>query len=221
MDIRLYTQHSRGSASIYSTTLTTSVYNLSSVQYVDLVHNSSTMGGQTSDFSLWIQNVSTPATTNYVRPGNGIEMNRGFLRWNGRQYGITIQNQYNDLQTRSLTYTGALYTASDSNLKHDTAYANTADLYNSIATLPLHRYTLLGSYRSRFRTEDANQLGVLTTEVSNRFPSMINVVDSEFLPDLQTVDRVQFRYAHLGATQHIIERMSTLRSNIERGVRAK
>jgi hypothetical protein len=43
---------------------------------------------------------------------------------------------------------------------------------------------------------------------------MIKTVDSEFVPELQTVDRVQFRYAHLGATQHIMERLSTLKSKI-------
>lgn len=213
MSVNLYTQHSGGVVSLFSTTFTTSVYNLSSTQYVELVHNSSTLGAQTSDLSVWIQNVSTPMGR-YVNSNCGIEMNLGLLRWNQRQYGITIQNQYNDLQTRSLTYTGALYTASDSNLKHDTAYADTGALYDAIGALPLHRYTLIGPYRDRFKTEDANQLGVLTTEVAAKFPSMIKVVDSEFVPDLQTVDRIQLRYAHLGATQHIIERLSTLQSKI-------
>ena len=213
LGVKLYTQHSRGFASIYSTTLTTSIYNLSSVQFVEFIHNTGGTGAQTSDFSLWIQNGTTPFA-NYVNSNAGLQMNRGFMRWNQRQYGITIQNQYNDLQTRSLTYTGGLFTASDSNLKHDTAYADTGALYDAIGALPLHRYTFIGSWRDRFKTEDANQLGVLTTEVAAKFPSMIKVADSEFVPNLQTVDRVQFRYAHLGATQHIMERLSSLRSKI-------
>jgi hypothetical protein len=63
--------------------------------------------------------------------------------------------------------------------------------------------------------EDAHQLGILTTEVAEKFPTMIKTVDSEFVRDLQTVDRTQFRYAHLGATQHIMGRLSTLKSKIE------
>jgi hypothetical protein len=213
LKVNIFSQHSRGTASIYSTVLTTSVYNLSSVQYVELVHSTPT-GTQTSDLSLWIRNVSTP-TGSYVNSNAGIDMNLGFMRWNGRQYGITIQNPYNDLQTRTLTYTGALYTASDSTLKHDIGYADTASLYGAIQTLPLHRYSLLRPYREKFRVEDTHQLGVLTTEVAAKFPEMIKTVDSDFVPDLQTVDRVQLRYAHLGATQHIMGRLSTLKSKIE------
>jgi hypothetical protein len=222
LTVSLYTQRSRGTTFLYSTTLTTSIYNLSSTQYVELVHSTgSANGAQTSELSLWIQNGTTPFGR-YVNSNAGIEMNRGLLRWNGRQYGLSIQNQYNDLQTRSLTYTGSLYTASDSNLKHEVSYADTADLYKAIETLPLHRYTLIGSWRDRFSTEDANQLGVLTTEVAAQFPSMIKTVDSEFVPDLQTVDRAQLRYAHLGATQQLMRRLSTLRSRIEEAVyRAK
>ena len=213
LEVNIYSQHSRGFASIYSTTLTTSVYNLSSIQYVELAHSTVT-GTQTSDLSLWIRNVSTPIGS-YVNSNAGIEMNRGFMRWNGRQYGITIQNPYNDLQTRTLTYTGALYTASDSNLKHDIGYASTETLYDAMKTLPLHRYSLLGTYREKFRVEDTHQLGVLTTEVAAKFPAAIKTVDSDFVRDLQTVDRTQFRYAHLGATQHIMGRLSTLKSKIE------
>jgi hypothetical protein len=63
--------------------------------------------------------------------------------------------------------------------------------------------------------EDTHQLGVLTTDVAVKFPEMIKTVDSDFVRDLQTVDRVQLRYAHLGATQHIMGRLSTLKSKIE------
>jgi hypothetical protein len=214
LKVNIYSQHGPGTMSIYSTLLTTTVYNLGSVQYVELDHDTGGTGAQTSDFSLCIQTLSTPFG-NYVNSNAGIEMNRGFMRWNQRLYGTTIKNQYNDLQTRNLTYTGALYTASDSNLKHDTVYADTGALYETLKGLPLHRYRLSDSYRSRFGTEDGRQLGVLTTEVAARFPSMIHVVDSEFVPELQTVDRIQFRYAHLGATQHIMGRLSTLRGKIE------
>lgn len=215
LQVNIYSQHSRGVASIYSTVLTTSVYNLSSIQYVELLHSTPT-GTQTSDLSLWIRN-SSNVLGSYVNSNAGMEMNRGFMRWNERQYGVAIQNPYNDLQTRRLTYTGALYTASDSNLKHDIGYARVESLYDAIQTLPLHRYSLIRPYRDKFRVEDAHQLGILTTEVAEKFPTMIKTVDSDFVPELQTVDRTQFRYAHLGATQHIMGRLSTLMSKIEGG----
>jgi hypothetical protein len=214
LEVRLYTQRSRGVVSLQNTYLSTIVYNLSSTQYVEINHNSGGIGGQTGELSLWIQNVSTPIG-NYLNNADGVLMNRGFLRWNHRQYGLTIQNQYNDMQTRSITYTGGLYIASDSNLKYNTEYADVSSIHDAIAAVPLHRYTLIRPYRNAFCVEDTRQLGVITNEVSRYFPSMIHTADSEIIPSLQMVDRVQFRHAHIGATQHIMRRLSTLRSNIE------
>ena len=220
LEVRLYTQRSRGTVTMQPPALSTLVYNLSSTQYVEFNHSGSPSGGQTSDFSLSINNVSTP-TGQYMNTSNGVLMNQGFVRWNTRQYGLTIQNQYNDLQTRSITYTGGLFTASDSNLKYDTQYADVSTIYESIAALPLHRYSFIRPYRDAFQVEDRHQLGVITDEVAQHFPSMIHTADSEIVPSLKTVDRVQFRYAHLAATQHIIGRISTLRSKLEGRDRAK
>jgi hypothetical protein len=52
--------------------------------------------------------------------------------------------------------------------------------------------------------------------VAKEFPGLIHKVDSEHLglTNLETVDRIQFRYAHLGATQHLIERVSTLSARV-------
>ena len=193
---------------------------LSSIQFVQLIHSDSGAGQQTSDLSVWLANVSTPAG-NYVNSNSGIEMNSGFMRWNNRQYGLTIQNQYNDLQTRTMTYTGSLFTASDSNLKHEIEYADSEKLYQSIRDIPLNRYALSDKFRTTFRTQDAHQLGVLTTNVAKEFPALIHPVDSEHLglSNLETVDRVQFRYAHLGATQHLMGRVSTLKGTIEERLR--
>jgi hypothetical protein len=200
---------------MFQASLENSIYNLSSIEYVKLIHNSSTIGGQTSDFSVWLANVSTPIG-NYVDSNSGIEMTNGFMRWNTRQYGISIQNEYNDLQTRTLTYTGGLYTASDSNLKYDTSYADVGEIHEAVKKLPLRRYGLSDKYKTIFRTKDAHQLGVLTTEVAKQFPAFIHKVESEHLAvtDLQTVDRIQMRYAHLGATQHLMNRISTLTGKI-------
>ena len=216
MEIRILTQRGLGYSVIEQTLVTDSIYNLSSTQYVQLIHNSSNVGRQTSDLSVSLANVSTPMS-NYVNSNSGIEMNSGFMRWNNRQYGISIQNQYNDMQLRSLTYTGSLFIASDSNLKFDVEYADSAELYRSIGNLPLNRYAFSDKYQSLFRTQDTHQLGVLTTEVEKQFPAFVNKVDSEHLeiPDLQTVDRIQLRYAHLGATQHLIQRVSTLSAAVK------
>lgn len=214
LEVRLYMQRSRGTVAMQPPALSTLVYNLSSTQYVEFNHSGSPSGGQTSDFSLSISDVSTP-TGQYMNTSNGVVMNQGFVRWNTRQYGLTIQNQYNDLQTRSITYTGGLFTASDSNLKYDTQYADVSTIHASIAALPLHRYSFIRPYRDAFQVEDRHQLGVITDEVAQHFPSMIHTADSEIVPSLKTVDRIQFRYAHLAATQHIIGRISTLRSKLE------
>ena len=215
MQFLIHTQRGLGTTAIFSTTLSESIYNLSSVQYVQLIHTSAGVGQQTSDFSVSLANISTPYA-NYVTSNTGIEMNTGYMVWKSRQYGLAIQNEYNDLQTRTITYTGGLYTASDSNLKYDIEYADSSELYQALRRIPLNRYAMSDIFLRTFRTRDAHQLGVLTTNVAKEFPGMIHKVDSEHLgiPDLETVDRVQFRYAHLGATQHLMERVSSLSGKI-------
>jgi len=215
MQFLIRTQRGLGTTSMFSTVLSEAIINLSSVQYVQLIHNGVGAGQQTSDFTTWAANVSTPVG-NYVTSNSGIEMNTGYMVWKTRQYGLAIQNEYNDLQTRTVTYTGALYTASDSNLKYDIEYADSAELYESLRRIPLNRYAMSDTFRQTFRTRDAHQLGVLTTNVAKEFPGLIHKVDSEHLglSNLETVDRIQFRYAHLGATQHLMERVSTLSARV-------
>jgi len=215
MQFLIHTQRGLGTTAIYSTTITNSIYNLSSIEYVQLVHNSSNLGQQTSDLTVWTANASTPLGT-YITSNSGIEMNFGYMKWNSRQYGMSIENEYNDMQTRTITYTGSLYSASDSNLKYDIHYADKSGLYESIRKIPLHRYSFSDTFQKTFRTRDNHQLGVLTTDVAKQFPNLIHPVESEHLglSNLETVDRIQFRYAHLGATQHLIARVSTLSGKI-------
>jgi hypothetical protein len=215
MQFLIRTQRGLGTTAMFSTVLSEAIINLSSVQYVQLIHNGVGAGQQTSDFTTWAANVSTPVG-NYVTSNSGIEMNTGYMVWKTRQYGLAIQNEYNDLQTRTVTYTGALYTASDSNLKYDIEYADSAELYQSIRRIPLNRYAMSDTFHQTFRTRDSHQLGVLTTNVAKEFPGLIHKVDSEHLglSNLETVDRIQFRYAHLGATQHLMERVSTLSARV-------
>ena len=143
-------------------------------------------------------------------------MNRGYMVWPNRLYGFSINNRYNDLQTRNLTYTGSLYNASDSNLKYDIEYANTDTIYDKIDKLPLRYYTFNSAYLSTFQPKDRHQLGVITTEVRPHFPEIVNSVESVHtgLSDLNTIDRGQLKFAHLGATQKLIEKISTLSGEI-------
>jgi hypothetical protein len=142
-------------------------------------------------------------------------MNKSYISWNYPLNGTTVLNSYNDTQTRSLLYTGGLYNASDSNLKHSIEYVDCGPYLTAIKDLPLKRYSFKEAYCSTFLTADRQQLGILTCDVP--FSSM--VLDAPFehcgLSTIQTVDRTQFKYAHLAATQALIGRISTLRMLLE------
>ena len=143
-------------------------------------------------------------------------MNKGYMKWNNRLYGISIQNRYNDMQGRNITYSGALYNASDSNLKHSIEYADVSTLYDTIDRLPLRYYTFSDPYLSTFQPADRHQLGVLTTEVRPLLPTIVNEVrPAELgLSTLETIDKAQLKFAHLGATQYLIQKVSTLSGQI-------
>jgi hypothetical protein len=136
--------------------------------------------------------------------------------WPNRLYGISINNRFNDLQTRNLTYTGSLYNASDSNLKSDIEYAETDTIYNNIDRLPLRYYGFNSTYISTFQPADRHQIGVLTSEVSDIFPEIVNSVEPSHLgmSTLNTIDRGQLKFAHLGATQRLIQKISSLSGEI-------
>jgi hypothetical protein len=140
------------------------------------------------------------------------------MKWNNRLYGISIQNRYNDMQGRNITYSGALYNASDPNLKHSIEYADVSTLYDTIDKLPLRYYTFSGNYLSTFQPADRHQLGVLTTEVRPLLPAIVNEVrPAELgLSTLETIDKAQLKFAHLGATQYLIQKVSTLSGQITR-----
>ena len=139
------------------------------------------------------------------------------MRWNSQLYGLSIENRYNDYQGRSITYSGSLYNASDPRLKYDIGYADVKSLYTTIDSLPLHRYTFTDEFKRVHNPVDRHQLGVLTTEVWQLLPSVVNEVEPLHLSlsSLQTIDKQQLRYVHLGATQYLIARISTLKHALE------
>lgn len=221
---------SRGNGDLYiynttpsfSSVLRNTTINPNAVEYMEFFHTSFNTGLQTSECSVYLSPVSTH-TTSYIDSNYGIEMNRSFVRWNNALNDITIQNRYNDIQTRSLTYTGALYNASDSNLKHSIEYVDPMYYLTAIEALPLRRFSYVPEYRNTFLTHDRTQLGLITSEVAPIFSSMVSCQESFYhcgLSSIQTLDRTQLRYAHLAATQGLIQRVSTLKGRIAALVKA-
>jgi len=213
-DSYIYTNY-LGVTQSYSSFVQTLQPNANAIEYLEFFHNTSSTGLQTTEMTAWISPVSTN-TTSYVDSNYGIVMNRSYIRWNSALNGITIQNAYNDTSTRSLTYTGALYNASDSNLKHSVEYVNPELYMTAINSLPLRRYRFNDSYINTFQSGDKWQLGVVTSEVEPIFSSMVKTVPFTHcgMDTIDTVDRTQLRYAHLAATQGLIHRVSTLKRRI-------
>ena len=190
-------------------------YNSNVVNYLQFFHTSYNTGLQTSELDLTISAESAPSTT-YLNSNVAMEMNLSYLSWNTPLNGITIENRFNDIATRSLTYTGSIYNASDPRLKEDIVDADTAQLYTTIQGLPLYNYRLTERYRTHFRVEDYKHLGVLATEVKDLLPGASRTAEAPYdnLSDFLTVDRGQLKFAHLGATQALIERVSRLKARL-------
>jgi hypothetical protein len=213
-DAYIYTNWvNSNSSQRYSTVVRNSQVNPNAVEYLEFFHTSYNTGLQTSELSVYLSDTSTPTTTSFVNSNFGLIMNKSYVKWNNAHNGTTIQNRFNDIQTRSLLYTGALYNASDSNLKNSIEYVDSSLYMTAIRDLPLRRYNFSDAYRSTFCTADRSQLGVLTSEVEPIFSTM--VCDAPFdycdLKTIKTIDRTQIRYAHLAATQALIHRVSTLK----------
>ena len=225
ININIRTQRGTGESYFYNSystptsTLSTIVYNnpfnLSSIVYLQFFHNSFNSGIQTSEISMSLNAFSTN-TQKYIDSNYTVLMNKGYMVWPNRLYGLSINNRFNDLQTRNLTYTGSLYNASDSNLKSDIEYAETDAIYNNIDRLPLRYYGFNPNYISTFQPVDRHQIGVLTSEVSEIFPEIVNSVEPAHLgmSSLNTIDRGQLKFAHLGATQRLIQKISSLSGEI-------
>jgi hypothetical protein len=196
----------------YSTVLNNIQPNPNAMEFLQFFHTNSNTGIQTSELAVWITPTSTN-TTSYVDSNNVVEMNRSYIKWNSALNGITIQNRFNDIQTRSLTYTGALYFASDSNLKHSIEYVDQNSTAAIFDRIPLRRYRFSDAYRSTFQTEDTHQLGVLTSEIQ---PSFVTESPFEFcsMSTLHMVDGAQLRQLHLAATQNLMARVSSLKARI-------
>jgi hypothetical protein len=189
--------------------------NPNGLQYLNFFHTSPS-ALQTSELAVWLSPTSTN-TASYMDSNCGIEMNMGALRWNSTLYGTTIQNRFNDISTRSLTYTGALYNASDKNLKRDIEYISAADYEPAFRAIPLRRFAFSDAYCSTFRLEDRHQLGVIATEVKAQHADAVHTTPTDLcgLSTIESVDRQQLRYLHLNATQALLKKFSTLCGRID------
>lgn len=196
----------RSSATIQNT------YNPNGIEYLQFYHTTFGSGLQTSELDIYVGPTSTLST--YLNSNAGIDMYSGLIRWSSSVNATVIENRYNDTQTRSLTYSGALYNASDPRLKEDIVDANGEAMYETMKGLPLKRYRFNTAYQETYRTEDRTQLGVLTTDIQG---SLVNAV-TPGPAGFDTVDRAQIRFAHMAATQALAARISCLRARIEAAV---
>jgi hypothetical protein len=154
------------------------------------------------------------ALQNLVNSNAGLIMNSGYMIFPNANDAITIQNERNDASTRSLFYTGSLNNASDPALKECIQPADLSICYSTVSVLPLRTYRYIPDFQSTFKTRDRTRLGFLTTDVSEHFPKSITNVDL-WGSSIQTLDMTQIKYAHLGATQRLIQEVSTLEAAIE------
>jgi hypothetical protein len=150
---------------------------------------------------------------NLVNSNAGLIMNSGYMRFPYANNAITIQNERNDASTRSLFYTGSLNNASDPALKECIQPADLSRCYATLSSLPLRTYNYIPEFESTFKTRDRTRLGFLTTEVSEHFPKSITNVDL-WGSSIQTLDTTQIKYAHLGATQRLLQEVSTLEAAV-------
>lgn len=199
----------RSSVALQATT------NPNAIEYLQFFHTSFGSGLQTTELDFWVSQTST-LTANYVAPSTGLEMNRGYITWASPLNSVTIENRFNDTTTRSLTYTGAIYNASDPRAKTAIQSADTAAIAETVSALPLYRYNWTPAYQALYRPTDIHQLGVLATDLQTAIPGAVSVGPAplEGLESFLTVDRAQLRFAHLAATKSLVARVSTLKSRI-------
>jgi hypothetical protein len=118
---------------------------------------------------------------------------------------------------RTVSYTGSLINPSDPALKEHIEPANLSMCYQTLADIPLRTYSYIQPYVSTFHVHGAPRLGFLTREVEPFFPRSITSIPFEevWAPStIQTLDLAQIKFAHLGATQYLMQRISSLETAV-------
>jgi hypothetical protein len=171
------------------------------------------------DGTLFVQEVpSQGLLKNMVNSNAGIIMNSGVINFPYQADGITIDNRFNDVSTRSIFYGGQLLTASDPLLKEEIEAADLARCYSTMLRVPLKRYKYTDAYTSTFRVKDVHRLGFLTTDVAPAFPNSVTTLRSEehaWISSRSGLDTAQLKYNHYGVTRHLMGLVSTLESEVE------
>jgi hypothetical protein len=169
----------------------------------------------TDELIFWVSNnlnAADEAAAPTVDENGGILIRKGILEWPSTIYGTAISNQYNDIETRSLFYTGSLQNVSDPLLKRD---LGAADLSACVAAaqIPLHTYEYKPVFASTFQIQDKRRLGILTSELSTAFPKSVTTEKIMGSPT-HVASTDQLRYAHLGATKFLIAEVQRLRQKL-------
>jgi len=176
-------------------------------------------GGTTTDsMTMWISNntyATDLASTSIMDPTVGIEMNVASMKWPSTVFTTTIINQFNDIQTRSLLYTGSLQNISDRSLKKNIVDADLERCATIVKETSLRRYQYVPEYVSTFKTGDRTRLGILTTELATAFPKSVRIEETPMGP-AQTASLGQLKYAHLGATKFLMEEIAALKADLDR-----
>lgn len=177
------------------------------------LHVTGTMYGG-SAFSLQFQSRSNDNFSGIDSNAN-ITINNGVIRWPYFLNGTTIQNSLNDMSVRNIYYYGGLNFASDPTLKEDIQPADLAVCYDTVQRLPLRRYKYIDKYLSTFNSKDAHRIGFLATELEQVFPKSVSYSEIPALHStFRVIDTQQIEMAHIGATQHMMQRVEALYSTM-------
>jgi hypothetical protein len=167
----------------------------------------------TDELTFWISNnlyaVDSADTTTVE---GGITVRRGILEWPSTIYGTAIANTFNDIETRSLFYTGSLQNVSDPLLKRDLGAADISACVTA-AQIPLHTYEYKPAFVSTFQIQDKRRLGILTNELSTTFPKSV-MTEQVMGSPTHVASTDQLRYAHIGATKFLIAEVQRLRQKL-------
>lgn len=169
----------------------------------------------TDEMTMWLSN-NLNAVDNksipVIDPDGGITILKGIMQWPSTIYGTSIVNQFNDIETRSLFYTGSLQNVSDRALKKNIMGADLSMCVAATET-PLHTYEYTSIFASTFQITDKRRLGLLTTEVGEVFPKSIGTA-TVLGTETQVLSTDQMRYAHLGATKYLIAEVARLKKRL-------
>jgi hypothetical protein len=177
------------------------------------IHIVGTMYGN-SAFTLQFQSRFNDNFTS-IDSNTVITMNNGVLRWPYFLNGTTIQNSLNDMSVRNIYYYGTLSFASDPALKEQVAAADLDRCTDIIEQIPIKRFKYKDAYLSTFQVRDTHRLGILATDLEEIFPKSIQYTELDGFGHVRLVDTQQLEMAHIGATQALLARISTLTRTVE------